>query len=266
MAVKKRPISARLQKCCYAILVPALFIGFWQIIASAGFFLRTFLPAPLDVLQAVFELAQTGDLLRHASASLFRAFSGFLLASMIAIPSGLVLGFFKTAGDAFDGLIHIFRTISPIAWIPLAILWFGIGDLPAIFIIFITAVFPIIVATIHAVKHVDPLLLKVARNFGATNKQIILKVIVPSALPHIFVGLRIALGISWMVIVAAEMVGMRSGLGYMILDARNFLRTDMIIAGMIVIGLIGLLLDKLMSKAEMLISNNRDSLECTETQ
>lgn len=227
----------------------------WQLIAISGLFLPTLLPSPLAVIMAIIELWQKGVLVRDIAASLFRVFSGFVLAAIFAIPFGLLLGWYAKLKNAFEPLIQILRPISPIAWIPLAILWFGIGNKPAIFIIFITSFFPILLASASAVKNIDPIIIKSAVNFGAEGKDILIKIVLPASFPYIVVGLRIALGIAWVIIVAAEMVGMSSGLGFMILDARNFLRTDMVVAGMIVIGIIGFFLDRIMIYFEKLIRN-----------
>lgn len=227
----------------------------WQLIAISGLFLPTLLPSPLAVIMAIIELWQKGVLVRDIAASLFRVFSGFVLAAIFAIPFGLLLGWYTKLKNAFEPLIQILRPISPIAWIPLAILWFGIGNKPAIFIIFITSFFPILLASASAVKNIDPIIIKSAVNFGAEGKDILIKIVLPASFPYIVVGLRIALGIAWVIIVAAEMVGMSSGLGFMILDARNFLRTDMVVAGMIVIGIIGFFLDRIMIYFEKLIRN-----------
>jgi len=170
------------------------------------------LPSPIIVGKAIIELAKNGVLYDNITASLFRVFSGFLLAAFCAIPIGIVLGWYKRSGNTFSPLIQVFRTISPISWIPLAILWLGIGDLPAIFIIFISSFFPLLIATIHACKEIDPVLLRVAQNFGAYGGKLFLHVVLPASFPYIVIGLRISLGISWVVIVAAEMVGLRSGL------------------------------------------------------
>jgi NitT/TauT family transport system permease protein len=232
----------RLMPC----LVLLIFTGIWQAVAASGIFLPDLLPSPLAVVKAAWELALSGDLFRHMISSLARVFAGFGLASILAIPVGFLLGRFGRLQHAFNPLIQILRPISPIAWIPLAILWFGIGDKPAIFIIFITTFFPVLVATIAAVRNIEPIFIKTALNFGANNRDILLKILLPATFPNVFVSLRIALGMAWVIIVAAEMVGMRSGLGYMILDARNFLRTDRVIAGMFTIGLIGFGLDRLM--------------------
>ena len=222
----------------------------WQLALLIGVFQSSFMPSPVQVLLGIAELIQKGDLLDNVFASLFRVFVGFALAALIAIPAGLLFGAYAIVKDSFNPLVQILRTISPIAWIPLAILWFGIGDTPAIFIIFITAFFPLFIAVYSGVKQVDPVLIKAARNLGAEGRTLIRKVLFPAALPHIVAGLRISLGISWVIIVAAEMVGMRSGLGYLILDSRNFLRIDLVIGVMIVIGLIGLCMDAVLTYFE----------------
>jgi len=245
------------------ILLPIIpFIGLliiWSLLAQH--FHPDLLPGPIVVGKAIIELATTGLLLNNVVASLMRVFSGFLLAAFCAIPIGIVLGWYKRTGNTFSPLIQVFRTISPISWIPLAILWFGIGDLPAIFIIFISSFFPILIATIHASKEIDPVLLRVAKNFGAHGRKLFLHVILPASFPYIVIGLRISLGISWVVIVAAEMVGLQSGLGYLIMDARNFLRTDFVMAGMVVIGIIGFILDRLMLYAERQVERHKTKLE-----
>lgn len=228
----------------YVVLL--LFILIWQAISSSGLFLPTLLPSPIMVMEAGWELAVKGVLWLHITSSLIRVFLGFGLATLLAIPAGLVLGRFGKLHHALNPLIQILRPISPIAWIPLAILWFGIGDRPAVFIIFITTFFPVLIATIAAVRNIEPIFIRTAVNFGASNRDILFKILFPAAFPNIFVSLRIALGTAWVIIVAAEMVGMRSGLGFLILDSRNFLRTDMVIAGMIIIGLIGFALDRVM--------------------
>lgn len=227
-----------------------IFIGLWHLLAISGIFQSSFFPSPFEVLFALIEIIQSGDLFNHLFASLIRVLVGFLISASFAIPLGLVVGWYSSFWKALYPLVQIFRTISPVAWIPLAILWFGIGDKPAIFIVAITSFFPLFISCVSAVKNTDAHLIKVAKNFGATDFQILRLVVVPASLPPIILGMKISLGICWMIIVAAEMVGMRSGLGFLILDARNFLRTDLIIAGMIVIGLVGLLIDRAMTYLE----------------
>lgn len=218
----------------------------WFIMTEFGFVAPYLLPTPGSVYQSLLSLSASGALLEHSVASLTRVSLSFSLAVFLSIPIGLTLGWYSDLGRAFKPLIELFRTISPISWIPLAILWFGIGNEPAIFILFMSAFFPMIIATKNAVSQVDPILIRVAENLGASGRNILSQVVLPASISYIFIGARISLGISWLVVVAAEMAGLRSGLGYLILDGRNLLQTEMVIAGMIVIGLIGLLLDWLM--------------------
>ena len=245
-----------MRKILFPLLLISGFLLIWHLITALGVVHSALLPSPLEVLASVVVLQQKGLLLGHIGASLFRVFGGFVLAALFAIPLGIVMGWSRSLHGAFDPLLQIIRPISPIAWIPLAILWFGIGNKPAIFIIFITAFFPIFIGTVEATKNVDSFLIKAARNFGARGIDLFRKVIFPAIFPEIMTSLRIALGISWVIIVAAEMVGMRSGLGYLILDARNFLQIDTIVAGMIIIGLIGLVLDRMMKFGERLVRKN----------
>lgn len=231
-------------------LVLFVFVAIWQIVAGSGLFLPDLLPSPISVFQATLELLRKGILFQHILASLIRVFAGFGLAVIVAVPMGFILGRYRRLQEAFNPIIQILRPISPIAWIPLAILWFGIGDKPAMFIIFITTFFPVLIASITSVRNIDPIYVKTAVNFGASDRDIITKIILPATFPHVFVSLRIALGTAWVIIVAAEMVGMRSGLGFLILDARNSLRTDMVIAGMLMIGLVGFGLDRIMISIE----------------
>ena len=250
-----------IEKLIFPIIPFAGLILIWQGVCATGIVRPDLLPSPLAVYKAIIELGASGALLQHIVASVFRVFSGFILAGICAVPIGIILGWYKKVGNTFSPLIEVLRTISPISWIPLAILWFGIGDTPAIFIIFICAFFPILIATMHAGRHIDPVLLRVATNFGAHGNKLFKHVILPASFPYIMIGLRISLGISWVVVVAAEMVGLRSGLGYLIMDARNFLRTDYVIAGMVVIGIIGFILDRIMLYAEKQVEQHKTRLE-----
>jgi NitT/TauT family transport system permease protein len=240
---KKSNFLKKQKKIIYPLIVFFILFSIWEGLYILDILDVRLLPPPSHVWIVLKEVSFSGVLIEHVMASLGRVFFGFSLAFLVGVPFGLFLGTKPILQDAFNPLVHIMRTISPISWIPLAILWFGIGDAPAIFIIFITAFFPILVSTSLAINEIDPILIKVGKNFGATNNQLLAKVIIPAIFPNIIVGMRISLGISWTIIVAAEMVGMSSGLGFMILDARNFLNTPLIIAGMLVIGVIGFGLD-----------------------
>ena len=216
----------------------AAFVGVWYL--AAGSYPPEQFPGPQQVTLALLELAEDGTLWANTWISLARFVSGYLLAVVVAMPLGLLLGRFAPIQRALDPLIQVLRPISPIAWFPLAVLWFGIGNAPAIYIIFLSAFFPVLLTTISAVRSIPAVYLKVATNFGARPAMTFLRVLVPAAFPGIMVGLHIAVGTAWIHLVAGEMLGAQSGLGYMIIDARNFLRTDVIIAGMLVIGVLGL--------------------------
>lgn len=208
-------------------------------------------PKPLDVGRGIVELVSKGLLGKYVVASLFRVTWGFLLAVLVGVPCGLLLGWYPLARAAFNPLIQAFRPISPIAWIPVAILWFGVSDAAPVFLIFLASMFPIVVAATAAVQNVQTVHIRAAQNFGLTRWQLFRRVILPATLPQIHTGLRIALGVAWLVVVAAEMIAVNSGLGYLIIDARNAgRRYDLVVAGMVLIGLIGWLLDLLMRLVE----------------
>ncbi len=224
------------------------FVAIWQL--GARRYPPELFPAPSDVVLAFKELADNGVLWGHISVSLARFSGAYLLAVIVAIPLGLFLGRFSRCHFAIDPLLQVLRPISPIAWFPLAVLWFGIGNAPAVFIIFLAAFYPVLLTTISAVRAVPAVYLKVATNFGARPGMTFLRVIVPAAFPGIMVGLHIAVGTAWIHLVAGEMLGAQSGLGFMIVDARNFLRTDQILAGMLLIGVLGLVIYRGMKAVE----------------
>ncbi len=209
-------------------------------------------PGPWQVALGIVELIRKGLLSKYIVASLFRVTWGFGLAVLVGVPVGLFLGWFRPAYWAFNPTSsRSLRPISPIAWIPLSILWFGVSDAAPVFLIFLASVFPISVSASAAVQNLQPVYLRAARNFGLGRVQLFRRVILPATLPQILTGVRIALGIAWLVVVAAEMIAVNSGLGYLIIDARNAgKRYDLVVAGMFVIGLIGLLLDLLVRRLE----------------
>jgi NitT/TauT family transport system permease protein len=212
-------------------------------------------PTPLQVVTATWELARDGTLWEHVGASLMRVSVGFGLAVLVAMPLGLLMGRIQIIYTTFNPLVQILRPISPIAWIPLAILWFGVGNASPIFLIFIASVFPMVVQTAAGVLTIEQRYLRAAENFTVSRRKLFLQVIIPAALPEMIIGMRIGLGVAWLVVVAAEMIALRSGLGYLIIDSRNAgNRYDLVIAGMIMIGLIGLLLDGIMRLLEGLNS------------
>jgi NitT/TauT family transport system permease protein len=219
---------------------------------STGPFGTKLLPGPLAVARALGELAIKGTLPKHLVASLFRVTWGFLLGAGLGTPLGLFLGSARRAELALNPFLQLLRPISPLAWIPIAILWFGVGDVPAIFIIFLGSLLPMTVTAMHAVRSVPQVYIHAGRNFGLSQWEIILRIVLPSALPQLLTGVRLTLGIAWLVVVAAEMMAVNSGLGFLIIDARNAGdRYDIVVAGMVLIGATGLVLDFLMQVFSM---------------
>jgi NitT/TauT family transport system permease protein len=198
------------------------------------------------------ELLTNGTLLRCGVASLFRVTAGFYIAVLLAVPCGLLLGRCLSLNRWADPVIQFLRPISPLAWIPFAMLWFGIGDKPALFIIFITGFFPLLISIIKASAGIHPMYFQVAANLQLNRLESLRYIIFPAVLPGMVLALRVTLGISWVVVVAAEMIAVKSGLGYLITDARNALRLDQVIVAMATIGALGLLLDRLMVRLERL--------------
>ena len=201
-------------------------------------------PSPLDVEKGLAELVRKGVLWSYIGDSLRRVAIGFLGATVLGVPLGLTLGWYPSAAQVVNPVIQILRPISPIAWIPVAIVLFGVGDVAAVYLIFLGAFFPIVVASMNGVRNVPSMFRRAGRNFGLNPAELMAKVVFPASLPQIMIGLRIALGIAWLVVVAAEMIAVDSGLGYLVIDARNSgKRYDLVVAAMLMIGLIGLALD-----------------------
>ncbi len=248
-----RPVSfLPLEKIIYPLITLLAFTGIWHGLSTM--YPTYQLPSPLDVCRGMMELWGEGVIWEHIRVSLFRFSVAYFLAAASGIFLGLLFGWHIRLHAAFDPFVQMLRPISPIAWFPLAILWFKVGDPPAIFIIYLAAFFPILLTTIAAVRSVEHIYLQVALNFGTRERDILTKIIIPAAFPQIMVGLHLALGSAWIHLVAGEMLGAQSGLGFLIIDARNFLRTDWIISGMIFIGLLGLALDKCMGWMEKRIN------------
>jgi NitT/TauT family transport system permease protein len=213
------------------------------------------LPDPLQVARGLLELIERGLLVKYIVASLFRVTWGFCLAALIGIPAGLAIGWYRRAEMAFNPLIQILRPISPLAWIPIAILWFGVGDMAAIFLIFLASLLPLTLTAIDAVETIPAVYVNAGRNFGLSPAGLVYRVLYPAVIPRLIIGLRITLGIAWLVVVAAEMIAVNSGLGFLIVDARNAgNRYDLVVAGMVSIGVIGLLLDTGMRSLEKIRS------------
>ena len=239
------------------LLPPVVTLACWQLASAAGLIPAYKLPSPVAVLGGLVDLVRIGmppgHLLHlHVWYSLERVLAGYGAALALGVPLGLLMGWSRAFRGVVDPLVEIVRPIPPLAWIPLAILWFGIGIKSAAFIIFLGAFFPILLNTVNGVLAIDRVHLEAARTLGAGPRFLFLHVLVPGSVPSIMTGMRIAVGVGWMTLVAAEFTGVREGygLGYMIMTARDIQRPDEILAGMLVIGLIGLGIDAALQALE----------------
>ncbi|MDO5823401.1 ABC transporter permease [Methanobrevibacter sp.] len=233
------------------LILPIILILFWYGITDGlELFSSYILPSPVDVVNSAIVVIENGKLLTNTIATLYKVFAGLILSSIVAIPLGIMLGWYKSLEDLCTLIISVLRPIPPIAWIPFSILWFGIGTFPAIFIIFMGCVFPILVYTIDGVKRTDKVLVESAQTLGADDLHILKRVIVPSTVPYIASGLKVGIGIALMCTISAEMIGSSNGLGYMILTATNLFDTGTTVVGMVVIGLIGLVFDFVFGKVQ----------------
>lgn len=222
------------------------FVALWWALAAAQVFPPSAFPTPLAVLHGFGWELRSGGMFDNIIASLYRVTVGFLLAVALSVPAGLALGHLLLARVAFMPAVNFFRSLSPLAWIPFAILWFGIGDAPAIFLIFLASFFPMTLAVSAAVASIPSIYFQVGRDYGFRGVELLTRVTLPAIMPPFITALRVTAGVAWMVVVAAEMIAGKDGLGFAIWDARNGLRTDLMVVGMIVIGLIGVGLDRLL--------------------
>ncbi|MBU9722414.1 MULTISPECIES: ABC transporter permease [Bacillaceae] len=222
-----------------------LVIVVWQLVIFIGDYPEALLPPPLAVGEAIVSLIRDGTFFVHLQVSMFRFASGYLSAVIAAVVLGLILGRLPLVWKVVDPIVQVLRPVAPVAWAPFIVLWFGIGNMPAIVTIFIAAFFPVLLSTVSAVKKIDRTYLKVAQNLELNQPALMYKIILPAAFPYIANGLHIAVGTGWIFLVAGEMIGAQSGLGYLIIDSRNALDLDFVLAGIIFIGVLGLILDKL---------------------
>lgn len=250
LSIRQSELAAMIKKAVRVVVSLSVLIGLWGLVAASGRYEPSLLPSPLKVWNGMVGLVKDGSLWTHFWVSMGRFLAGYLTAAGSGVLLGLVFGWYKKVWAFVDPIVQVLRPVSPIAWFPFIILWFGIGDAPAIVIIFIAAFYPILLSTVAGVNRVDPIYLKVADNFGIRQPQRLFKIILPAAFPMITNGLHMAIGSAWVFLVAGEMVGAQSGLGYLIIDSRNALRSDLVLAGIIFIGLSGFALDRLVRFAE----------------
>lgn len=237
-------VSSRARILPFVVVLAAVLV--WAALAFFKVFPESVFPSPAAVARGFVEELRTGRLFDDVVASLFRVTTGFALAVFTGIPAGLWLGLHARARIAFLPVVNFFRSLSPLAWIPFAILWFGIGDLPTVFLIFMASFFPIVLATVAGVASIPSVYFRVARDYGFSNNEVLTKVTLPAIAPQVITSLRVTAGLAWLVVVAAEMIAGRAGLGFAIWDARNGLRMDLLVCGMIVIGVIGVVIDRVL--------------------
>jgi NitT/TauT family transport system permease protein len=233
-----------------AVISVAVLIGLWQILYLISDYSDALFPSPFQSFLALIEMIKDGSLFANIGTSMYRFSVGYISSVITAVILGLILGRLSSVFKYINPAVQLLRPISPTAWMPFIVLLFGIGDIPALVIIFIAAFFPVLLSTVSAVGSIDPIYFKVAKNFGIKQPQLTWKVILPAAFPQIANGIHLAIGTSWIFLVAGEMVGAQSGLGYQIIDARNNIRADILLATIIVIGIIGIILDSLLKILE----------------
>lgn len=228
----------------------AILVIIWQVVIWLGGYQEALLPSPLSVWKAIIDLIIEGIIFVHLQVSLGRFAAGYLMAVIPAILLGMFLGRSPRVWQVIDPIVQVLRPVAPVAWSPFIVLWFGIGNMPAIAIIFIAAFFPVLLSTVAGVKKINPSYLKIAENLEIRNWELMYKFIFPAAFPAVVSGLRLALGTAWIFLVAGEMIGAQSGLGFLIVDSRNTLNLDYVLAGIIFIGVCGFLLDRMISVLE----------------
>lgn len=239
-----------MRKVIISLAVPVTIIILWSFLTFLNFVPSYILPTPYDVLTSFFELLVSGELFIDMVSTIIRITVGFLIAAAVAIPIGIGIGWSKEIEALLNSVIQILRPIPPLAWIPFALLWFGLGLQSEVFIIFIGAFFPILLNTIDGVKGVEKVFIEAAYTLGASERQLLSNVVLPASLPGIFTGLRIGIGIGFMSSIAAEMIAAKSGLGYLIMKAMRLIDTGDVIVGMLTIGVIGFVINLLFKKAE----------------
>lgn len=224
-------------------LVPVLLIAGWQIASAQGWISTRVLPAPLDVITAAWKLTLSGELWTHVKISAWRALTGLAIGGGIGLVLGLLTGSVRLFETLLDSSIQMVRNIPALALIPLVILWFGIDESAKLFLIAVSVFFPIYLNTFHGIRQVDPGLIEMGRSYGLSRWQLYTQVVLPGALSSILVGLRFSLGLMWVILIVAETISAQAGIGYLTMNAREFLQTDIVLVGILLYALLGKLAD-----------------------
>ena len=241
------------KKWTLPIITFIIFLFIWQCVIWIGDYQPILLPGPLLVAESIWQFIITGEIFSHLGISLFRFIVGFGFAVIVGVPVGFLLGRSNAVFDAIEPLFQLIRPVSPIAWSPFVVLWFGIGSLPAMAIIFIAAFFPIVFNTIKGIRNVEPQYLKIASNLNLKGWSLYRNIVFPGAFKHIIGGIHMAVGTSWIFLVSGEMIGAQSGLGFLIVDSRNMLNLEDVLSAIFFIGVFGFLIDRLISYLEKMI-------------
>lgn len=224
-------------------LIPCLLLLLWQLASMIGIISEKTLPAPTAIMEAAFRLLLNGELYTHMSISLWRALIGFLIGASIGFIFGLLNGVFRYSDLLFDTSIQMLRNIPHLALIPLVILWFGIGETSKIFLVALGVLFPVYINTYHGIKSVDKRLIEMGKSYGLKGNQLFFHVILPGALSSILVGIRFSLGVMWLTLIVAETISAQSGIGYMAMNAREFMQMDVIVLSILIYALFGKISD-----------------------
>jgi len=232
------------------LLLPLGIVAAWQLVSAAELVPAVAMPSPVRVGRAFVALLGSGELARHVAVSLGRVVAGSLLAAALAIGIGIAIGLSRRLERATDLILEILRPIPPIAWIPLAIVWFGIGEASKLFIIFLGAFFPILVSVVAGIRQTDLRFVELARVLEVPRGRFVRHVVIPGATPIVMSALRVGVGVAWMCVVAAELIAASRGIGYLIMDARQLSQPDVVLAGMFTIGIIGKAMDVLLKRVE----------------
>jgi sulfonate transport system permease protein len=241
------------------MILPAMILGIWQTVGAMNLVSSTILPTPVAIGQAFIHLIVSGELFSHLQISVFRAVLGFLLGAGLGLILGTLVGFFNRAEQTMDPTLQMLRTIPHLAVMPLFILWFGFGELSKVLLIAKGAFFPVYLNTFLGIRGVDAKLFEVARILEFNRVKLVTKLILPAAMPNILLGIRLSLGIAWLGLVVAELMGSSEGVGYMIMDARQFTQTDIVFVGIIIFALVGKLTDSLVRYLESKLLKWRES-------
>jgi NitT/TauT family transport system permease protein len=252
-ALRARAAPARLGALLLYIAFPAGVLVVWQILATMGLYRRAILPPPTDIAVVLFDLVAgtlgeagrySGSWLDHTASSVWRVFAGFAWGGALGTILGLLIGLSRVVEKLFDPTVQVLRNVPVTAWVPLSLIFFGIGNQPAIFLIGLGAFFPAVLNSTLGVRQLNKTLYKAAQMMGANGREMLARVILPAALPSVMAGLRLSMGIAWVLVVVAEILAVRSGLGYLLNDAYQFYRNDVVIASMLSIGVLGFLSDR----------------------